>query len=80
MHADDVRRHQVRGALHALECAAERGGQRLAEQRLAQARRALQQHVAPRHDGHGKRVNHRLHADDHRSEALLQLLFEILHG
>jgi len=45
----DVRRHQVRGALDALEAATQGAGQCLAEQGLAQARHALDEHVSARH-------------------------------
>ena len=51
VHADDVARHQVRRALDALEAAAEAARERFRDQRLAEARRALQQDVAARETG-----------------------------
>ena len=74
--ADDVAGHEIRGALHALELAAEHARQRLRQQRLAEARRALHQHVAARDQRDAQRADHVLGADDDARQLALHGLFE----
>ncbi len=76
VHPGDVGGHQVRRALHSFEHTPQRGRQRLAEQGLAQARRTLQQHVTASDDSNRQRTDHRLQAEHHRAQLLLQALFE----
>jgi len=76
VHADDIRGHQVGSALDALEVAAERAGECLAQQRLAEAWHALDQHVAAGDDRNAERVHDGLQADGSRADGLLQSLLE----
>ncbi len=64
VHADDVARHQVRRALDTLEAAAEAARERFRDQRLAEARSALQQDVAARETGREEPVYHAIRTVD----------------
>ena len=74
--ADDVAGHQVRGALHALEFAAENARQCFGQQSLAEPGRTLHQHVAARDERDTQRADHVLGADDDARELALDGLFE----
>jgi hypothetical protein len=64
--AGEVRRQQIRGALHPTEGPADGAGQGLGQHGLAHARDVLEQHVAAGQErGHGQ-ADGRLLADDHR--------------
>ena len=76
VHADDVAGHEIGGALHALELAAEHARQRLRQQRLAEAGQALHQHVAARDQRDAQRADHVLGADDDARQFALHGLFE----
>ena len=76
MRADDVAGHEVGGALHALELTAEHPRQRLRQQCLAEAGRALHQHVAARDQRDTQRADHVLGADDDARQLALHGLFE----
>ena len=68
VHADDVARHEVRGPLDAFELPAESVRERLGEQRLAQARHPLHEHVAARDERDDEGADRRLRADDDATE------------
>ena len=78
VHADDVARHQVRRALDALEAAAEAARERFRDQRLAEARRALQQDVAARETGREEPVYHAVRAVDDAADLAVEVEFEVL--
>ena len=78
MHADDVARHQVGRALDALKAAAEAARERLRQQRLAEARRALHQHVAARDQAMVSAWITRSTPMDDAAEFALEGLFELL--
>ena len=74
--ADDVARHEIRGALHAFEFSAEHSRERLGEQGLAETGRTLHQHVAARDQRDTQRADHVFGADDDARELALHGLFE----
>ncbi len=76
--ADDVARHQVGRALDTLEAAAEAARERFRDQRLAEARRALQQDVAARDAGREQPVDHAVRAVDDAADLAVEVEFEVL--
>ena len=62
--AEDVRRHQVRRELDAVERQFEHFAERADEQRFAEARHALEQHVSAGKDGDERAFHNRVVADD----------------
>jgi hypothetical protein len=63
--SDEIRRHEVRGELQALERASEHVRDSLDGERLRQARDALEQHVAAGEQGDEQPLEHPLLPDDH---------------
>jgi hypothetical protein len=77
--ADDVRRHQVRGELDALELQPQDLGQGIHHQRLAQPRQADHQTVAAGGDGDQEFLEDLLLADDGAAELGLDLAVDATH-
>src|SRR5205823_1709112 len=59
-----------------LELASERTRQRLGQQRLAETRHPLHEHVTARDERHGERTHRSLRPDDHSPELAQEELFE----
>ena len=78
VNAGDVGGHQIGGALHALEVAVQHLGQRLAEQRLANAGRSLQQHMAAADQGDANLMDGIESAEQNAAQLRLQVAFQIL--
>ena len=70
-HADDVRRQQVGGELHALEAEPQRCGKRMRERGLAQPGQVLDQQV-PIGEQRGERQSHLLRLAQHQRIDLCQ--------
>ena len=65
LRADDIGRHQVRGALDLLIVEAEDGAQRLHQPSLRETRHADQKRMTPRKYGYQCLINHLALAEDH---------------
>ncbi len=73
---DDVGRHEVRRELDPLELDAERAGERLHRQGLGQPGHALDQQMAPGHEGDDHPLEQHVLADDDPLDVVQHLLEE----
>ena len=81
--AHEIRRHEIRGELHARERAAEHAGRRLDRQRLREPGDALDEEVPLRQKADEHPLEHRVLAGDdpaNLEERLLELLLRVLRG
>src|SRR5262249_8799954 len=78
VHAGEIRRHQVRCSLNPLELTAEHASERVAEKRLAESRRTLDQHVPRADERDRERVDHLVEAIDDRANLLAEKLLDLV--
>ena len=76
LRADDVRRQQVDGELHAAELHVDRAGEAIDEQRFRQPRHPLQKQMSAREQRDEQPLDHRILPDDHLRHALTHRIDE----